>query len=196
MPVATQPATYADGTAHHRFTVAEYNQMLAEGILDLQEQIELLEGWVVMEPPADPAHDRAIELVRGRLAAGVPVGWCCRTRLAVSPTTSQPDPDVSVVRGTPRDYLRRHPSPSEVGLVVEAANTSLQRDTLDKTRVYAADAIPEYWVVDVTNRRVEVYSSPAGGAYTAHRTLHPGDTLPLTLDGAAVAALPVADLVP
>jgi Uma2 family endonuclease len=198
MPVATQPVpvTYGGWGAFRQFSVAEYNQMIASGILDDEDKVELLEGQVVLKMPRDPKHDGTIQYIQSRLYRVLPAGWDIRTQLAVTMSVSQPEPDFALVRGTARDYLTHHPYPSEVGLVVEVANTSLQRDTLDKTRVYAADAIPEYWVVDVANRRVEVYSAPAGGAYTAHRTLAPGDALPLTLGGVPAGILAVADLLP
>ena len=196
MPDAAKPVTYGGWEAYRKFSVDEYNQMIASGILDDEDKVELLEGQVVLKMPRDPKHDSAIQGLTDRLRGYLPPGWGQRCQLAITLSESQPEPDVAVVRGTHRDYESHHPFPSEVGLVVEVANSSLQRDTQDKTRVYATDAIPEYWVVDVVNRRLEVYSAPAGGAYTAHRTLAPGDTLPLTLDGTAVAAVAVADLLP
>lgn len=196
MPVATRPVTYGGFEAFRRFSAAEYNQMIAAGILDDEDKVELLEGQVVLKMPRDPKHGSAIQRMQRRLFSLVPADWDLRTQLAVSLTESQPEPDIAVVRGSASDYESHHPFATEVGLVIEVANTSLVRDTQDKTRVYAADAIPEYWVIDAANRRVEVYSAPAGGAYTAHRTLTPGDPLPLTLGGAAVASLSVADLLP
>jgi Uma2 family endonuclease len=196
MAVATQPVTYSGWGAFRKFSVAEYNRMIDAGILDDEDKVELLEGQVVLKMPRDPKHDSTIQFIQSTLYRVLPRGWEMRCQLAVTMTVSQPEPDIAVVRGSARAFLKHHPYPTEVGLVIEVANTSLQRDTLDKTRVYAADAIPEYWVVDVANQRVEVYSAPAGGAYTAHRTLGPGDSLPLTLDGAVAATLAVADLLP
>ena len=76
---------------------------------------------------------------------------------------SGPEPDVAVIRGDSRDYFDRHPGAAEVGLIVEVAEASLDRDRVLKKQIYAAAAIPVYWLLDLNNRRLEAYSDPEGG---------------------------------
>ena len=106
----------------------------------------------------------------------------------------------SPCRGDETAYLARHPSAGDVGLVVEVADPSLLRDQRDKTRIYARAAIPVYWIINLVDRRVEVYTQPSGPtavpAYGAFQTYQPGDAVPLVLDGATVGSVPAADLLP
>jgi Uma2 family endonuclease len=74
----------------------------------------------------------------------------------ITTADSEPDPDVMVVRGARRNYRERHPGPGDVGLVVEVADTTLQRNRGVKLRLYAAAGIPTYWIVNQSERRIEV----------------------------------------
>jgi Uma2 family endonuclease len=113
---------------------------------------------------------------------------------------SQPEPDFAVTRGDELTYLTRQPTAADVGLVIEVADASLLRDQRDKTRIYARAGIPVYWIINLVDRRIEVYSQPSGPAavptYGAFQTYQPGDSVPLVLDGATTASVPVADLLP
>jgi Uma2 family endonuclease len=96
--------------------------------------------------------------------------------------------------------LTHHPTAGDAGLLIEVADSSLLRDQRDKTRIYARANIPCYWIVNLVDQRIEVYTQPSGPtavpAYGAFQTYQPGDSIPLVLDGNVVASLPVADLLP
>jgi Uma2 family endonuclease len=113
---------------------------------------------------------------------------------------SEPEPDFAVVRGTAADYENRHPGAADVGLVIEVANSSLLRDQRDKTHIYARGGIVCYWIVNLVDSRVEVYIQPSGPtavpSYGSFQTYQPADSVPLILDGNAVGAIAVADLLP
>lgn len=89
---------------------------------------------------------------------------------------------------------------ADVGLVIEVADSSLLRDQRDKTRIYARAGIPVYWIVNLVDRRIEVYSQPTGPtavpAYQSFQTYQPGDAVPLVLDGNPAGSVPAADLLP
>jgi Uma2 family endonuclease len=93
--------------------------------------------------------------------------------LALDPD-SEPEPDVAVVPGTPRDYLRAHPT--EALLVVEVADTSLAKDRLEKAALYARHRLPVYWLLDVTGGTLTVYRDPVEGAYRTSQT-HAADAV-------------------
>lgn len=193
------PATYGHAAAFRLFSVAEYQQMIAAGILDVNDRVELLEGHVVRKTPRNPPHDGTIDLVKAALA-GLPEGWLLRIQQAVALDDSQPEPDFAVVRGTPRSYLARHPGPSDVGLLIEVSDSSLVRDRQDKARIYARAGIPVYWVINLTGETVEVYAQPSGPvavpAYGTHQTFAQSSAVPLVLDGAVAVTVAVADLLP
>ena len=196
----TTPVTYGRDASFPRFSVARYQRMIETGVLTSEDKVELLENYLVLKMPRNPPHDGTLQLITESLPRHLPVGWRIRVQLTIVLSDSQPEPDFAVVRGDARSYLTRHPTPADVGLVIEVADSSLLRDQRDKTRIYARANIVCYWIVNVVDRRIEVYTQPSGPtavpAYGAFQSYQPGDHLPLVLDGNPVTTLPVADLLP
>ncbi len=182
-----------------RFTVDEYHRMIHSGILKEDDPVELLEGWIVAKMPRNPPHDVAVALAQAALSAVLPPAWICRGQSAVTTADSEPEPDVAVVRGPIRRYVTSHPGPADMGLVVEVADSTLTRDRTLKARLYARAAIPVYWIVNIPDRQIEVYSDPtdAGESHFQQRSDFIGSgAVPLVLEGRAIATIPVADLLP
>lgn len=198
-PTATA-ATYGLDASIPRFSVARYQRMIEAGILTPDDKVELLENHLVLKMPRNPLHDGLILRLDKRLSRWLPAGWDLRGQSAVELADSQPEPDFAVVREAPDDYMSRHPNPADVGLVIEVADSSLLRDQRDKTRIYARGSIPCYWIVNLVDRRIEVYTQPSGPAavpaYNSFHLYQPGDDVPLVLDGATVGTIPAAELLP
>jgi hypothetical protein len=96
--------------------VNEYHRLVQAGVLEEDEPVELLEGWIVEKIPRNPLHDAVVSLILNRvLAPRLPAGWFCRGQSAITTTDSEPEPDIAVVRGNERDYLARHPGPADIG---------------------------------------------------------------------------------
>jgi Uma2 family endonuclease len=171
--------------------------MIEVGVLTPEEKVELLEGYIVLELPRGPLHDATNDQMLDPLREALPSGWRLRVRSGFTLSDSQTQPDFAAVRRSP-EYKLRHPGPADAGLLIEVANASLDRDRLDKTRIYARGGIPYYWIVNLVDRRIEVYSQPSGPteipAYHSFQLYQPGDSVPLILDGNTVATIPVADL--
>ena len=182
-----------------RFTVDEYHRMLHTGILTEDDPVELLEGWIVAKMTRNPAHDTALALVHAALSAALPAGWICRGQSAVTTNDSEPEPDVAVVRGPIRRYATSHPRPDDAALVVEVADSTLARDRTLKARLYARAAVPIYWIVNIPDRQIEVYTDPTGAsaepAYRQRRDFADGG-VPLVIEGRVVADIPAAELLP
>jgi hypothetical protein len=194
------PVTYGWDASFARFSVARYQKMIETGVLTADDKVELLEYCVVLKMARNPPHDGTIDLIKAALPAHVPSGWILRIQQTIVLSDSQPEPDFAIARGTPRSFLARHPEATEIGLVIEVADSSLLRDQRDKTRIYARGNIACYWIVNLVDQRIEVYTQPSGPtavpSYGAFGVYQPGDDIPLVLDGTAVAAIPVADLLP
>jgi Uma2 family endonuclease len=194
--------------AFRTFTGDEYDHFVETGVFTKADKVELLEGYVVLKTPANPPHDFAVTTATKALNRPVPPHWTTRSQVGTRLTESRPEPDVSVARGTDRDYIGRQPGPQDLGLVVEVSDSSLARDELDKSRIYARDAIPVYWVVNLVDRRVEVFTDPTGpnpppGAaggpdphYRSRQDYPTGTAVPVVLDGTPVGAIPVDELLP
>lgn len=189
----TPPIAVAD---MWRFTVEQYHQMIETGVLVSGDPCELLDGLVVRKMGKNRPHVIATEHTRAALAAVLPPGWSVAVQEPVTLDTGEPEPDVMVFRGTVDDYPVSHPTPADVPLVVEVAHSSLPRDREWKRRIYARNGIPVYWIVNVDDNVLEVYSDPAGGDYATVRTLTPADRVDVVLGGTTVGTVAVADLLP
>lgn len=198
-PTAT-PFPFGGMASFHRWTVDEYDRLIEQGFLTKYDRVELLEGYVVQKMPANPPHDTSISVVSARLIRMVPDGWTVRCQVGTKLTESRPEPDVAVARGGERTYFARHPGPADLGLVVEVSDSSLDRDQQDKTRIYARDRVPVYWIVNLVDRRLEVYTAPSGPGddprYHTLRVFPAGAAVPVELDGTTVGTIPVDDLLP
>jgi Uma2 family endonuclease len=198
-PTAT-PVTYGLDASIARFSVDRYQRMIEAGILTSEDKVELLENYVVLKMPRNPPHDGTIQLIDEALAPKIPSGWKLRIQSTVVLSDSQPEPDFAIVRGNARTYLTRHPSPADVGIIIEVADSSLLRDQRDKTRIYARGGIPCYWIVNLVDRRIEVYTQASGPtavpAYASFQIYQPGDAVPLVLDGTTVGTVPANELLP
>jgi Uma2 family endonuclease len=173
--------------------------MIETGVLVDGEPYELLEGHLVHKMSRGIPHDRAIQVLNKRFVRMVPPGWDVRTQSAITlPTGSEPEPDCALVRGDENTYGDHHPGPTEIGLVVEVSASSLLIDREDKGSIYARERIPAYWVVNVVDKVIEVYTLPGGSgddAAYARRDDYPvGGAVPVVLDGSTIGMIPVADV--
>jgi Uma2 family endonuclease len=202
MSVIAAPPTpapeFLENAGFRQFTVDEYHRMIEAGILLDGEPIELLEGWMVKKMSHGTPHDSSMDAFEGLLLALLPSDWFMRCQRAVTLSDSEPEPDYAIVRG-PRDrYRKGHPTPPDIGLLVEFSVSSLRLDRVGKGRVYARAGIPTYWVVNVIDKVIEVYTQPAGtgetAAYATRTDFAVGSSVPVVLDGNTVGTVAVADV--
>lgn len=201
--VITYPGPENEGVeplALRRFSVAEYYRMIDARVLIEGAPLELLKGWIVRKMTINPPHAVAVGLAFAALYRRVPAGWHCRSQGTVSTDESQPEPDFSIVRGAIRDYGRRHPEPADTALAGEVADSSLRIDRRTKYELYASNGIPVYWIVNLVDRQVEVYTEPSGPSanteYRQRQDYGPDDSVPLVVDGQEAARVEVRDLLP
>ena len=186
--------TAPNGLEVHRLSVAQYEAIGQAGVLQPEDHVELIEGWLVKKMTKNPRHRATTRRVRLRLESVLPQGCYLESQEPLVTADSEPEPDAYVVRGAPEGFEQRHPTAADVSLVVEVADTSLERDRIVKARIYAQARIPIYWIVNVEGRRIEVYSRPDGDAYAERTDYVWGATVPVRLDGAVVAELNVSDI--
>ncbi|MFL5342492.1 MAG: Uma2 family endonuclease [Gemmataceae bacterium] len=183
-----------------RFTVDEYHRMIQAGILTENDPVELLDGWITPKMPQNVPHQLSIELVPEVLRSVLPIGWRVRAQLPITTADSEPEPDFAVVRGPILRHQLAAPTPADIGVLIEAADSTLGHDRNVKGPLYARANIGCYWIINLVDRQVEVYTDPAGPVATPHyrqrRDFRPGDVVPLVLAGQQVAAIPVNDLLP
>ncbi|HKI16574.1 MAG TPA: Uma2 family endonuclease [Isosphaeraceae bacterium] len=178
--------------ALYRITVAEYERMT--GVLN-DPRVELIDGYLVKKMSKKPPHIWSVTAARKALAALLPAGWSWRKEDPVRiPDFDEPEPDVAVVRGTDEDYRNRIPEPNDVALLVEVTETTQDRDRCEKLAAYARARIPIYWIVDLIDRRIEVYTDPAPEGYRRREDFASGSDVPVVIDGVEVGRIAVAGI--
>jgi Uma2 family endonuclease len=199
-PVQTPEGFPAHEMRAHRFTVEQYHRMIDTGILREDDRCELIHGWIVEKMPPNPPHSKSTRRVARRLMAMFPEeDWVVGRPQPITLSDSQPEPDFAAAVGPEERYNGRHPGPKDVVLVVEVSDSSVAFDTTTKLALYAGEKIPQYWVVNVGERRVEVYTDPRGGKAPTYRTRDvyaAGQSVPVTIAGKTLGSIPVSELLP
>ncbi len=193
VPPVQEPTALAD---LYRFTVEQYHRMGELGVLTEKDRVELLEGWIVRKMTRNPPHDGTLWLVQTSLLQRLPPEWALRVQSAITLSDSEPEPDVVVARGPGTRYGGTHPQPADVAFLIEVADTSLAQDR-QKARVYARARIPVYWIVNIPDARVEVYTQPRAGrspTYRQQRIYRGDEAVPFILDGKEIAQIAARDL--
>ena len=182
-----------------RWRRVEYERLVDVGAFE-GEPLELIGGQLIVAEPKGSPHAACVDMTGDALRAALPPGWIVRVQnpLALDDESS-PEPDVAVVRGHHADY--RHAHPARAALIVEVAESSLAFDRAQKGSLYARAGIPDYWIVNLVDRVVEVYRNPGpdvtasfGWRYSAVERVRPPATL--TLLQLPQAAVHVAALLP
>ncbi len=179
-----------------RLSVEQYHEMIRAGILAADNQVELLEGWLVAKLPKKPQHRIATRLTQKALEAIIPDGWYVDAQEPITLTDSEPEPDVMIVRGATQDYHERHPHADEIALVVEISDSTLERDRRMKKRMYARAGIPVYWIVNLIDNTCEVYNAPsvADADYQQIDIYDLTGTLPVLIEEREIGTVRVQDL--
>jgi Uma2 family endonuclease len=161
------------------------------------ERVELIDGFIVERGVMDPPHVLSSEYLRRKLDRLVAGGWFVREDKPVQVHRNyEPLPDFAVVRGDPNTYARRHPGPADVALVVEISDSTLAKDQGEKRVNYAKGGISVYWIVNLIDRQVEVYTGPTSDGYSSCETFKPGQSVPVVIDGVEVGRIAVAEILP
>jgi Uma2 family endonuclease len=141
------------------WTRQEYERMVEAGFLGPEDRLELLEGEIVHKMLQNTPHATGIRLSEKTMNRLFGDGYDVRTQLPLAlGERSEPEPDVAVVVGGPRDYARAHPTTAV--LVIEIADSTLRVDRTTKAGIYARAGIPEYWIIDLNARTLLVHRQP------------------------------------
>ena len=152
--------------------------MILAGILTTNDRVELLSGQIIEMVPQEPPHASNVSSFNHEIVVRfVGLAWV-RTQLPITiAPNSEPEADLALVRIDPQRYRDRHPTPEDVFLLIEIADSTLNRDCIYKAQIYASAGIPEYWVVDVKQKQVIVYRQPQGETYQFEQVLSATDQI-------------------
>jgi Uma2 family endonuclease len=178
--------------AVRRITVREYERMA--GALD-DDRVELIDGYLVTKMGKKPPHVWAVDSVEELLRGLMGAAWCLRRESPVRiPDFDEPEPDVAIARGTRATYRTRHPDPADIALIVEVSETTYDRDRGEKWAAYAKGAIPIYWIINLVQKRIEVYTDPGPAGYQTRQDYHAGEVVPLVIGGQQLRSIAVDDI--
>jgi Uma2 family endonuclease len=183
----------------YRMSLEQYESLIATGFFAKHDDVHLIHGYVVNRMAESPEHGAVCDVIRRTMEVILlaVAGWHARGQngLKIPSQVSIPRPDLAIVRGDWRDYLNRYPESRDTALVVEVSVSSLDEDRA-MADIYAAGGVPVYWIVNVDDGQVEVYSDPGPSGYQSHEVLAPGHVLSVMVNGVEVGEIPVADILP
>lgn len=184
------PRTNPGKVHRQRWTRSDYYRLGELGMI--AERTELIDGDIYVREPVGPAHSTSVGLISAGLRRCIDAErFLVRPQEPLTLGESEPFPDVAVVSGTARDFAKQHPTTA--CLVVEVSDSTLRMDR-NKAKLYARHEIPEYWIVNVNDRHLEVHRTPRNGTYTHRFTVpHDGQIEALHLD--QTAPLAIADII-
>ncbi len=189
------PARNRIAAATYTLSVAQYDRMIEAGILPENEHVELIEGEIIEMAALGRRHASRVNLLAESLTEQSKRRYIVSVQNPIQlDDLSEPEPDIALL--TRRDDFYRHqlPRPADVLLVIEVADSSLEYDRRTKLPLYARAGIREFWLINLIEERIEIYTEPANGAYTKVVYIKRGETLisvtlpDITLDADALLA--------
>jgi Uma2 family endonuclease len=154
------------------FTSVEYYQMVESGIIREGERVELILGQIFTMAAKGTRHTvsttRLLKILLG-----------LTEERSIMPNNSEPEPDIVIARLRSDDYINSHPSPADIILVIEVADSSIKFDRDTKAPLYAAAGINEYWIVNLIDDRLEIYRQPSDSIYTSIQLVTPPQSINL-----------------
>ena len=178
---------------HHRFSVAAYHRMLAEGILTEDDPVELIRGEVIEKMPVGATHAATVKRLN-RLFAGTE-SVIVSVQDPIIMDDSEPEPDLALLRYRDDFYASQKPTATDVQLLIEVADSSLAYDREVKLPLYATAGIAEVWIVNLIEAQVEIFREPKPvGRYGARTVAVKGEYVPLPTDPAR--SVPIEQILP
>lgn len=156
----------------HKLTVADYHRMGEAGVLRKDDRVELIEGEITDLTPIGSYHASAVNLLVRLFSAVIREAAMLSVQSPVSLSSrSEVQPDLVLALPRKDFYRFAHPGPADILLLIEVADTSFRYDREVKVPLYARHGIPELWLVDLVNARLEVFRQPRNGQYRVHEIL-------------------------
>jgi Uma2 family endonuclease len=187
------------GLIPYRLTVRQFEKMINTGILGDEDRVELLAGLLIKKMTINDPHDFAVDQLGDTLGRILPDDWIARQeKSVVLGRYWRPQPDIAVARGPRTRYRSRAPRARDLGLLVEVSESSYAKDRGPKWVKYAGCGVLVYWIVNITERRVGVYTSPSGrgksAVYRDVATYGHDEEVPVIVEGRELGRIKVSDL--
>ena len=167
-------------TKIRQLTSTEYYGMMESGIIREGERVELISGQIFTMAAKGTRHTVATTRLLKSLLMLLEEKAIVRCQDPITlPNNTEPEPDIVIARLRSDDYVNSHPSPEDIVLVIEVADSSIKFDRETKAPIYAAAGINEYWIVNLIDDRLEIYRQPEGSVYTSIQIVTPPRSIAL-----------------
>jgi len=174
--------------------------MLDAGVFDGGPKCELIHGVILEKFVPKPPHSKSTRRLLYHLGPLFPrPDWIIGIQDSITLSDSEPEPDFFAATGPEEKYDDRHPGPDDLALVVEVSDTTIGFDRKTKLALYAGSGITQYWIIDVNDRRIEVYTQPRGGKNPSYRKkaeYRVDEAVPVVAGGKKLGTIPVDELLP
>jgi len=161
--------------ARKLFTVTEYHQMIDAGVLKEDDRVELLNGEIIEMSPIGPRHASHVDRLNDLLTAKLRKVAIIRVQSPILLSDySEPQPDLTLLKRRADFYVGGHPTPADVHVVVEVSDSTVEKDRRAEIPSYSLAGIPETWLIDLVEDRIEVHSKPYNGIYQEVRIIQRG----------------------
>jgi Uma2 family endonuclease len=199
--MATMTRANQVATNTHRISASEYLRMIVSGVFPPDARMELLDGILVEHMTKFAPHNFAVMQLGILVGGTLPDAWLLREEKSlVLGRFWRPEPDIAVIRGPIARYRAADPKASDVGLLAEVSESTYAYDRGVKWRAYAAARVRVYWIVNLPDCRIEVYTDPVGrgkkASYREAATFGPDAEIPVVIDGQEVGRLAVREILP
>jgi Uma2 family endonuclease len=166
----------------YEFTIEKYHELSESGLLP--RNLELVFGGIVNKMTISPIHAKVVNKARRIISENLPEHFTVRQEspVTIQELNSEPEPDLCIVNGNEDDYTFSHPTTAV--WIIEVSNTTIELDRAKK-KIYATANVPTYWIINLTNKEIEVYTNPDNGDYKSETTYWVTDSIllpkPLTI---------------
>lgn len=158
-----------------RFTAEQYERMIEAGVFPPDYRAELIDGEIIEMSPIGTHHSSCVARLNKLFNRVLDEQLVWVQSPVWADAYSVPEPDVTVLKARADFYAQSRPTPADVLLLVEVSDSTLSYDRKKKLPLYARAGVPEVWIVNIPDDRIEIYSDPAGGAYRTTSVATRGD---------------------
>ncbi len=188
------------GLKPYRLTVEQFEKMIDAGVFPDRPRVELLGGVLFRNMTKNDPHNFAVGFMGSVLNRLLEPAWLAQEeKPVILGKFWRPEPDIAVIRGPRERYRKRAPRNEDPGLLIEVCDATYSKDRGIKYRGYAAAGVGTYWIVNLPQKRIEVYSQPSGQGKTAAfqeaKSYGTNGEVPLILDGQERGRIAVNDVV-
>jgi len=208
MQLGSSPAPLPPVERIGRLTTDQYFRMIESGIIKEGSPYELLDGLIVLKDRSTRGedimsiggpHNYVVGLISELNSAIKGRGCFVQSQGPIRiPPLQAPEPDGAIVRGKRSDFKTQTPHASDIVSVIEVSDSSLDLDRRDKRPKYAEAGIPQFVLINLVDREIEIYESPQVSKrdYSQSRIAKPGDNVDFLLADGTRLSVPVIDLLP